>query len=78
MQATSWFSSPVTPNGTAIRSFRQARNMSLRTLAELTRRDRGFLSTVERGTCGASEETLRRLAVALGVPVAAINREEVS
>lgn len=52
--------------------------MSLRTLAELTRRDRGFLSTVERGTCGASEETLRRLAVALGVPVAAINREEVS
>jgi transcriptional regulator with XRE-family HTH domain len=52
--------------------------MSLRTLADLARRDKGFLSTVERGLCGASEETLRRVAIALEVPVAAINREEMS
>jgi transcriptional regulator with XRE-family HTH domain len=52
--------------------------MSLRRMAQLARRDRGFLSEVERGLCGASDETLRRIAVALDLPVAAINREEMS
>lgn len=52
--------------------------MSLRHLSDLARRSRGFLSQVERGLCGASEETLRQIAVALDVSVAAINREEVS
>jgi hypothetical protein len=31
---------------------------------------------VERGLAGASEEMLREIARVLGVPVAAINREE--
>lgn len=52
--------------------------MSLRRMSDLVKRSRGFLSQVERGLCGASEETLHRIAVALDVPVAAINREEVS
>jgi transcriptional regulator with XRE-family HTH domain len=43
-----------------------------------TRIDRspGFLSRIERGKAGASEVTLRRIAAALKVPTAAINREE--
>jgi transcriptional regulator with XRE-family HTH domain len=66
----------VTPNGTAIRSIRQAHGVSLRTLSARVGRDRGFLSKVERGLQGASESTLREIAAALNVPVAAINREE--
>jgi transcriptional regulator with XRE-family HTH domain len=73
-----WLPPPVTPNGSAIRAFRDVRNMSLRRLAHLTGRDRGFLSLVERGRAGASEDTLHRIAKALEVPVAAINREEMS
>jgi transcriptional regulator with XRE-family HTH domain len=68
----------VTPNGTAIRAFRGVRQMSLRTLATKTGRDRGFLSLVERGRAGASEDTVRAIADALQIPVAAINREEMS
>jgi transcriptional regulator with XRE-family HTH domain len=50
--------------------------LSLREVAARTGRDVGFLSRLERGQSGASEETLRRIAAALTVPVAAINREE--
>ncbi|MGW4648108.1 helix-turn-helix domain-containing protein [Kitasatospora sp. NPDC004289] len=71
-----WFSSLVTPNGSAIRSLREAHGVSLRQLSALTGRDRGFLSRLERGLTGASDQTLRGIAVALNVPVAAINREE--
>jgi transcriptional regulator with XRE-family HTH domain len=50
--------------------------VSLRRLSALVGKDRGYLSKVERGLQGASEATLREIAVALNVPVAAINREE--
>ncbi|MGE7432788.1 helix-turn-helix domain-containing protein [Kitasatospora sp. NPDC001175] len=66
----------MTPNGTAIRAIRKAQKLSLREVAARTSRDAGFLSRVERGESGASEDTLRRIAAALTVPVAAINREE--
>lgn len=39
-------------------------------------RSPGFISKLERGEAGASGETLSRVAAALGVPEAAINREE--
>ncbi|MGW3072314.1 helix-turn-helix domain-containing protein [Kitasatospora sp. NPDC001132] len=76
MQASTWLSSLVTPNGSAIRAFRAACNVSLRELALRTGRDRSHLSRVERGLAGASEETIRAIAAALSVPVAALNREE--
>lgn len=76
LRASTCFASLVTPNGSAIRSLRQAHGVSLRSLAALTQRDRGFLSRVERGLCGASEDTLRAVADALSVPISAINREE--
>jgi len=76
MQAAAWLSTHVTPNGTAIRTFRNACNVSLRELAVRTGRDRSFLSRVERGLSGASDTTIRDIAHALQVPVAAINREE--
>jgi transcriptional regulator with XRE-family HTH domain len=52
--------------------------MSLRGMATLTGRGRGFLSRLERGRCGASEQTMRCVAAVLDVPVAAITREEMS
>ncbi|MFD7410652.1 helix-turn-helix domain-containing protein [Kitasatospora purpeofusca] len=66
----------VTPNGTAIRAFREARKLSIRRLAWLSSRDSSHISRIERGLAGASETALRQIAAALGVPVAAINREE--
>ncbi|MFB7474012.1 helix-turn-helix domain-containing protein [Kitasatospora sp. NPDC056184] len=68
----------MTPNGTAIRVIRQACNVSLRQLAARAGLDRSFISRVERGKSGASETSLRDIAAALDVPVAAINREEMS
>lgn len=52
--------------------------MSLRELAMRADLDRSFISRIERGRTGASEKTLRGIAAALHVPVAAINREELS
>ncbi|MFG3228166.1 helix-turn-helix domain-containing protein [Kitasatospora sp. NPDC048194] len=76
-RAVAWLSSLVTPNGTAIRALRTACNVSLRELALRTGRDRSHLSRVERGLAGASEETIRAIAAALGLPnAAALNREE--
>ncbi|MEU1778165.1 MULTISPECIES: helix-turn-helix domain-containing protein [Streptomyces] len=66
----------VRPNGSAIRAIRAAQHLSLRTLASQTDRDRGHLSRLERGQAGASEETIRRIAQALGVPLSAITHEE--
>ncbi|MFF2612656.1 helix-turn-helix domain-containing protein [Kitasatospora sp. NPDC058046] len=66
----------VTPNGTAIRALREARKLSIRELARLAARDPSHLSRIERGLAGASQSALRQIAVALEVPVAAINREE--
>ena len=50
--------------------------MSIRELGQQTGRDYGHLARIERGTAGASEDTLRSIARVLQVPVAAINREE--
>lgn len=52
--------------------------MSLRRMALLAGRDRGYLSCLERGLVGATPETLRRIADALDVPLPAINREELT
>lgn len=38
--------------------------------------DRGHLSRLERGLAGASDETIRRCALALDVPVAAITHDD--
>ncbi|MFJ8437642.1 helix-turn-helix domain-containing protein [Kitasatospora griseola] len=65
----------MTPNGTAIRSLRTASKVSLRQLALRTGRHRSFLSRVERGLAGASDETINSIAYALNVPAAAITRE---
>lgn len=69
----------VTPNGTAIRALRQALNLGLRDLESLTGLNRGYLSRLERGQAGSgrnAEVRLRKIATAMSVPVAAINREE--
>lgn len=47
-------------------------------MASRVQRSPGFLSKVERGRAPASEETLKRIAAVLEVPIAAINREESS
>jgi transcriptional regulator with XRE-family HTH domain len=44
-------------------------------MSELTGRDRGFLSRLERGLDGSSPDTLRRIATVLDVPLAAIDRD---
>lgn len=65
----------VTPNGAAIRSIRELCGMSLRRLAQLIGRDPGYLSRIEAEHRGATDETLRDIAKALKVPLAAITRE---
>ncbi|XUL91033.1 helix-turn-helix domain-containing protein [Streptomyces galilaeus] len=66
----------MTPNGTAIRTLREARKLSIREVASRAGCAASHLSRLERGQAGMAEEGLRRLAEALTVPVAAINREE--
>ncbi|WP_443067997.1 helix-turn-helix domain-containing protein [Streptomyces sp. NBC_01356] len=68
----------MTPNGTAIRALRKARKLSIRETAARAGCDPSHLSRLERREAGMGEEGLRRLAEALDVPVAAINREEES
>ncbi|WP_097982869.1 helix-turn-helix domain-containing protein [Streptomyces sp. f150] len=66
----------VTPNGAAIRSFREKCGLSLRRLAHLIDRDPGYVSRIEAEQRGAAEDTLRHIAAVLQVPVAAITREK--
>lgn len=66
----------VTPNGDAIRALRGARGLGLRELARLTGRHRAHLSRIERGLAGASDETVERIAGALGVTEEAITHKE--
>jgi transcriptional regulator with XRE-family HTH domain len=68
----------VTPNGTAIRALRTALKLGIRVVEQRTGLDRSFLSRLERGERGATEDQLRAIARAMDVPVAAINREEQS
>ncbi|MFI0827188.1 helix-turn-helix domain-containing protein [Streptomyces roseolus] len=68
----------MTPNGTAIREIRKLRGMAVRALAASAGLHHTHLSRVERGEAGVGEANLRAIADVLGVPVAAINREELS
>ncbi|MFD0074329.1 helix-turn-helix domain-containing protein [Streptomyces sp. NPDC127166] len=65
----------MTPNGSAIRTIREARGMSLQRLARLIKRSPGFVSRIETGERGASRDTLDRIAIALRTPINAITRE---
>lgn len=50
--------------------------MSLNRLARLIERSPGFVSRIETGDRGASNDTLDRIAAALRTPVHAITREK--
>ncbi|WP_075779376.1 helix-turn-helix domain-containing protein [Streptomyces acidiscabies] len=66
----------MTPNGTAIRTLRNVLKLSIRHVAHHAECTPSHLSRLERGQVGMGEQGLRRIADAMGVPVAAINREE--
>lgn len=66
--------SHVTPNGTAIRAIRREQGLLLRDIAHRTGLSVGYLSRLERGEAGASDDTLRRIADALGVDPADLTR----
>lgn len=71
--------SVVTPEqqlGERIRTVRQARRLSLRTLASATQTSPGFLSELERGRVNASISTLRRIADGLGLTLPDLFSEE--
>ncbi|MEU2603207.1 helix-turn-helix domain-containing protein [Streptomyces albus] len=63
------------PNGAAIRSFREARGLSLRRLAHLIGIHPSCLSRIETGQRGATDRTLRTAAEVLQVPLNAIHKE---
>ena len=56
--------------GERLRTLRQFRRCTLRTIAERSGLSESFLSQVERGQSSASIGSLRRIADALGVPIA--------
>ena len=60
------------PNGEAIKKLRIARGLGLNEFARECGIDPGNLSRIERGISGAHMATLRRIAEALGVPLAEI------
>ncbi|WP_405479994.1 helix-turn-helix domain-containing protein [Streptomyces anulatus] len=66
----------VTPNGAAIRSFREKCGLSLTRLARLIDHAPSHVSRIEREQRGAAEDTLRQIAEVLQVPIAAITREK--
>ena len=59
----------MTPNGSLIRAIRRSQNLSVRGLARATDRQPSHISRLERGLCGASADTVTRIATALRVPV---------
>src|SRR5690625_4847239 len=65
----------VTPHGAAIRALRAAHRVSLRALAQTAGLTAGYIHRLETGARGATPDTLRRIAQALGVPINAITRE---
>ncbi|URN11300.1 helix-turn-helix domain-containing protein [Streptomyces radiopugnans] len=66
----------MTPNGAAIRDFREARGMRLRQLADLVGIAPSFLSRIESGQRGARGRTLHRIAEELNVQIESITREK--
>lgn len=61
--------------GSAIRTKRKARNMTLQALATMIGSDAGNLSRIERGELGLSETSLRKIAFALNTTPAALYSE---
>lgn len=66
-----------TVNGTTVRALREAMGYKLGKLAADARISEPFLCRIERGTRQPSTEVRRRIADALGVPVAAIVRQAI-
>lgn len=58
--------------GTLIKEARLNRKMTLSELADFSKLTKGFLSQVERGKSNPSLESLRRIALALHVPLASL------
>jgi transcriptional regulator with XRE-family HTH domain len=65
----------MNPNGASIRALRKAKHVGLRGLATTIGRHRSYLSRLERGERGASDDTLILIAAALGESVDAITRD---
>ncbi|MER7151208.1 helix-turn-helix domain-containing protein [Streptomyces lydicus] len=65
----------MTPNGAAIRAFREVRGLGLNQLAHLIGIDPSFLSRIETEQRGAAAHTIDAIALRLDIPVAAITRE---
>lgn len=63
-------------NSIAIKAWREARHLSGSELARRVGVTRQHLGRIERGECGASEDTLIGLAKALDVPIEAITYPE--
>ncbi|MBS2962628.1 helix-turn-helix transcriptional regulator [Actinocrinis puniceicyclus] len=61
------------PHGPAIRAIREAKGIGIRQLSATTGLHRGYLSRVETGEVGASDETISRIAVGLDVPIEAVS-----
>jgi transcriptional regulator with XRE-family HTH domain len=59
-----------------MKAIREANGISLQRLAKDIGRDVGFLSRVERGRQGASDETLHLFAERLNIPITAIIHKE--
>lgn len=66
----------MTPNGAAIRDFREARGLGLRQLADLIGIHPSHLSRIESGQRGAGDRTIRRIAEELNVQIESITREK--
>ncbi|WP_164867893.1 helix-turn-helix domain-containing protein [Rhodovarius crocodyli] len=64
--------------GARLRALRQAAGMTLDTLAEAAKLDKGYLSRVERGQKSPSIATVLRLSEALSVPVGELFGERVA
>lgn len=62
--------SPEMTLGDQVRAFRELRGMTVRQLASAIALSPGFISQLENGRTGASLETLKRIAHALGVTLA--------
>ena len=63
------------PRGTAIRRARKAQKMNLVDLAEKTGFSLSFISQVERGLTNPSINSLRKIALALGIPLSSFFEE---
>lgn len=60
---------PAEAVGARIKSFRTARRVSLRQLADMTGTTASFISQLERNLCGANASTLMRIAAALDLGI---------